>query len=609
MANPYEGYDDTKWQQQYNTWRDTGMNDQQIAQTVKDQSGVSFDAGMIGAKFGTGYTPATTPGYSGMADQDIGTGSGMQQGGGNKDPLDLSSFIKSGNYQGAYDHGVQLGYTPEQIARYTNTNYGTKWSGDDLIKSFEQPKAAASMNSTGMAGLINSGKFLDAYTAGRKAGLNPDQIARQVNATYGTSWSGNDLVNDYEQASQKALAGQGYGYTTYAGGNGRVGGGQTGIYGVGLLGSGSPQAASQLGGQARLPAGTVVPDRPWDPNGPNFGGNQPAPGSSSGKTVGGAGSGNTGAGTGGAGSGQGSSTSLNAGGSQHSSGAFVQGVDYNTATVEGRVANLLDQNSRVIQQAGNRARAAFAQRGLLNSSMAEEAAMEAMTTKAIEIAGPDAAAYLKQSQLNQDWINKFGLGDREQGYKMETMDKQATIDINKIAAEYGFRNTAEDKTKIATLQTNYISAVEAANNNYSTMVNAANQADATPEEKQAMIVNAQNARTSALSLINATFSRMPNWSKDWLIGETPTTQVSNPGTPVNESFATTDIDYSRIPDFGSRVTDFGSRVTVGRGITTMDANKRLQTEYAAYKTAGGGLAPLDWFSSQYPVKAQTVEQM
>lgn len=212
-----------------------------------------------------------------------------------------------------------------------------------------------------------------------------------------------------------------------------------------------------------------------------------------------------------------------------------QGIDYNTSTIEGRVANLLDQNNRVIQQAGNRARAAFAKRGLLNSSMAEEAAMEAMTTKAIEIAGPDAAAYLKQSQLNQDWTNKFAQGDREQGYKMETMDRQGQIDINKIAAEYGFRNTASDKESVAKLQTNYIQAIDGINNNHSTMINAINQMDATPEEKQAMITNATTARTSAISFTNAAFKRLPGWSNDWLISETPTTQA---GTPVNETPAT-----------------------------------------------------------------------
>ena len=193
-----------------------------------------------------------------------------------------------------------------------------------------------------------------------------------------------------------------------------------------------------------------------------------------------------------------------------------QTVDANTSTIEGRITNLLQQNNPVIRQAGDRARAAFAQRGLLNSSMAEEAAMEAMTTKAIEIAGPDAAAYLKQSQLNQTETN-------------DTAQESAAYErnLNTIATEYGYKNAQNEYQQTQTLQTNYVNAIATVNNNHSTLINTINASDMKPEEKTAAIANANTVRSNSLSLTNASFAKMPGWSKDWMVAETPVATTPN----------------------------------------------------------------------------------
>lgn len=104
-------------------------------------------------------------------------------------------------------------------------------------------------------------------------------------------------------------------------------------------------------------------------------------------------------------------------------------VDAKTMTIEGRINNILGRDANgnytnpVIQQAAMRARQSFAGRGLLNSSMSEQAALEAVTAKAIEIAGPDAQTYFAQGRANQDATNVFARD--EQNFKYD-LDKMAT---------------------------------------------------------------------------------------------------------------------------------------------------------------------------------------
>ncbi len=50
---------------------------------------------------------------------------------------EVKSMIDSGQYQAAYTQARLFGYSPDSIATYVNTNYGTKWSGGDLAASYE----------------------------------------------------------------------------------------------------------------------------------------------------------------------------------------------------------------------------------------------------------------------------------------------------------------------------------------------------------------------------------------------------------------------------------------------------------------------------------------
>lgn len=130
-------------------------------------------------------------------------------------------------------------------------------------------------------------------------------------------------------------------------------------------------------------------------------------------------------------------------------------IDAASETIEGRLGNLLGTDARgnysnpVVRQAVDRAMQQMAGRGLLNSSMAAQAAQEAAIAKAIEIVGPDAERYFQQGRANQDAQNVFARD--EQNYKydlgkmgaghgndLEKMAFQSQLDLSKLSDQQRF---------------------------------------------------------------------------------------------------------------------------------------------------------------------------
>ena len=94
--------------------------------------------------------------------------------------------------------------------------------------------------------------------------------------------------------------------------------------------------------------------------------------------------------------------------------------------------------TRLFSRAANSVMQQFAGRGLLNSSMASEAAYQAAMAKAIEIAGPDAQTYFAQGRANQDASNVFerdARGYAQENYKM-------SVDMDKFNRELQYRYDA-----------------------------------------------------------------------------------------------------------------------------------------------------------------------
>lgn len=148
---------------------------------------------------------------------------------------------------------------------------------------------------------------------------------------------------------------------------------------------------------------------------------------------------------------------------QQMGAAVNRQVDAGTETIEGRVQNLLATDARgnytnpVVQQAVNATMQQFAGRGLLNSSMASEAAYQAAISKAIDIAGPDAQTYFAQGRANQDAANVFERDargyeqdnlkmDKTIGFEREKMDKTIAADDRRLDKTIGFDREKLDRT-------------------------------------------------------------------------------------------------------------------------------------------------------------------
>lgn len=78
-------------------------------------------------------------------------------------------------------------------------------------------------------------------------------------------------------------------------------------------------------------------------------------------------------------------------------------------TVEGRINNILNSDSPIVQMARTRAKEAANERGMLNSSMAVQAGEAAAYDASIPIATADAATAAKAAGYNADQSNQFAV--------------------------------------------------------------------------------------------------------------------------------------------------------------------------------------------------------
>jgi hypothetical protein len=213
-----------------------------------------------------------------------------------------------------------------------------------------------------------------------------------------------------------------------------------------------------------------------------------------------------------------------------SSGAALYDVSKDQ-TIEGRMGGLLSTDAKgnysnqVVRQASERAMQAFAGRGLLNSSMAMQAAQEAAISKAIEIAGPDAKTYFDQSRANQDAQNQFALNDKQFGQGIEKIRLEADLALERIRTESGLRGTDTDKANASALRQNYTTSVQQATVNYTNRVNQINASNMSPAEKNAAAAAAAQDRDGELTFINRMYASMPDWKGEWGAIAVPTQGV------------------------------------------------------------------------------------
>lgn len=91
------------------------------------------------------------------------------------------------------------------------------------------------------------------------------------------------------------------------------------------------------------------------------------------------------------------------------------GVDYNVAnnqTAQGQLEGIIAANSPLMQQAENRALRQMNDRGLLNSSIAQQAGQAALYDYALPIAQTDADIYSRAAMFNADTANRMELANQ-----------------------------------------------------------------------------------------------------------------------------------------------------------------------------------------------------
>ena len=204
----------------------------------------------------------------------------------------------------------------------------------------------------------------------------------------------------------------------------------------------------------------------------------------------------------------------------------------NFSTNELKVAAIASKDNPIVRQAMARAMQSMNGRGLLNSSMATQAAQEAAIAKALEIAAPDTAAYYQdlrdgkqfgyQSQLNQQGYDhtkdmagiNFGYQSQlnQQGYGNQEYMARLNNDLSIANSQAQYDMKVGDVT-----QTNYITMIDRIQQDTTKQVQQINSRAMPYEEKQAEIRNIQALAQAQIDTANLLFKSTNGWQDQWAV--------------------------------------------------------------------------------------------
>ena len=191
------------------------------------------------------------------------------------------------------------------------------------------------------------------------------------------------------------------------------------------------------------------------------------------------------------------------------------------AKVESGIASLLatDANgayvNQVVRQASDRALQAFAGRGLLNSSMAQQASQEAAIAKAVEIATTDANAINAANKAALDRLHQSSENTAAFERELAKLAAASGYDIAKLREQYGLDGGKEAANQEWNLQSAYRTSRQQIDLNYSNEINNINASGMTPEQKADAARNAAATRDAGLASVNEMYSRAPGWKNEW----------------------------------------------------------------------------------------------
>ena len=175
--------------------------------------------------------------------------------------------------------------------------------------------------------------------------------------------------------------------------------------------------------------------------------------------------------------------------------AKVQITGPESQVVEERVKNLVDTNSPLFRAAAGQAYRQLASRGLANSSLANQAVMDAILSVAVPIASADAETFKQQSVLNQGFSNEFRAAQNAAYYNQESQKLDGIIRevLANISGEYSVK-TAEISAEASKYATDISAAIAAEENRI----------------KAAEIIANQQTPTGAKTTADLIYNKTPN---------------------------------------------------------------------------------------------------
>lgn len=178
--------------------------------------------------------------------------------------------------------------------------------------------------------------------------------------------------------------------------------------------------------------------------------------------------------------------------------------------VEQRIANMIRSGHPLLEQARQRTLEQFAARGLLNSSIAAQAAQEAVLAQAYQIASQDASTYSRQGLTNQAAQNEFAGREQDYIYRGNLMDR-----------EYGLRNDmAREERSYNTTQTaarDYRQAFDSLAQQHTDARTRIMMSDMDEAGKTAALQDLDADFRLRWSGVNAGYANLEGWQNAWTI--------------------------------------------------------------------------------------------
>ena len=209
----------------------------------------------------------------------------------------------------------------------------------------------------------------------------------------------------------------------------------------------------------------------------------------------------------------------------------------NNQLVEGRLKGLLSQDNPLVQMAKTQGLENAQQRGLLNSSLGAEAGTLAHYQYAMPIAQADATMFGNAARTNAENQTQANLTGAQIAANKDIANANISADLQR--AQMGYENAIQlaginaqarmaeldkqnanafaqlDKQQSYAIRNSYLSSMTSANSQMQSFINSVQAADMPDDAKTAQINAAQESFNNTIRYMDAAYSRMPSWSKEW----------------------------------------------------------------------------------------------